>query len=314
MDIEKLLVNFSSDTDPNAEFIAGNVYCNDDNMYTLSHVFACDDNGNYSLDMNILSDAEEVFVYEPIIISVDNVTEKYSVFSHNDILMIFDLQFVASEFKASADKAAVELSKLRKSLLELSSGYEPYANTTFSFIQGSGYTALAGNPIYVNVEETSGLINNFSKTDQTIEKNNGLFVLCHEMSHTFDFLEEGKAAGYCFDRELFATLKALYALHDNGYTISESLLSDSPPLASGIYNYEVLIRRFVDELELLDGGDWQCIADTMSELRNDTELIDGSDKDRFDRFVTVLSEKSGKNIYDIFSESELKTLNMNFEY
>ena len=77
----------------------------------------------------------------------------------------------------------------------------------------------------------------------------------------------------------------------------------APELSTGIYNYEVVLRKIIEKLGLLD-NDWLIIKETLHSLQN-SENVFLNEQEKFSAFIMEISKKSGVNI---FSEEELRFL------
>lgn len=209
-----------------------------------------------------------------------------------------------------------KLSKLRKSLVSLCDGYDPYGGVTqFIFTENIPYTALAGDPIYVDHAELAELLlqTKTAMASRTIHQDDTLCVLCHEMSHTFDFSGSGnQVAGYVFDREFFAILKEVYAFQDNGYTISSDFFGAVPPLSSGIYSYDGFLQGLLTKLCLRQPADWIHMKKALTALRSSDPKA--TDAEKFAAFVKKLSKESGVSVSARFTQVEWKTILGHFSH
>lgn len=97
----------------------------------------------------------------------------------------------------------------------------------------------------------------------------------------------------------------------DGYNINYDFLKESPPLSSGIYNYESFLHQLLENLKMLENNnDWENIKETLTVLRsNEIEL---NAQEQFQLFTNFLSKKCGFNISKTFSESEWETLSRKF--
>ena len=198
-------------------------------------------------------------------------------------------------------------------MVTLSDGYNPFDGvSSFVFTEDIEYTALAGDPIYVDCDAVDVLFSGFSEESQDISKSDTAFVLVHELSHTFDCLPNGDFAQYCFDKEFFATLRAISVLKSNEYKIDESFLTNKPKLESGFYNYEVFMWRILSELNLWDTTDWSVINDTINDLRDDTSIVQGSEADVLKAFLNKLSQHSGIDMNAVFTDKEMEVIMNNY--
>ena len=121
--------------------------------------------------------------------------------------------------KEETDKLSAwseDLQLYRQQLYQLTGERQPYdGKTIFDFTEQIDYYGLAGNPIFMN---SSNLTKDLS-TDKSV----CIWKYIHEMSHTFDGIE-GSYIGntWNFDSELFANLKMLYVMENNGLSFQES--------------------------------------------------------------------------------------------
>lgn len=288
--------------DPNSEFVSSDAQTGEDGWAAVKRIVRLDANGEGRLSVTLNAACSEFELFDPIVRSLDEDADYALLGNESDIELIFlkaDLEKLAPD-QVSLEQLIGRLSALRRSIKSLCGDYEPYGGMTrFVFAESIPFSALAGDPIYVNRDELAYFLTDLEANDRSIDKNHPIAVLCHEMSHTFDFAGSShETAGYCFDKELFAAFKQLYALRSNGYAVDYDFLADSPDLADRIYNYEVLLRRIVEACALLDGGDWSSVGRTLSALR------DSSESDRFNAFMTTLSDESGVDLYAAFDDAE----------
>ena len=121
--------------------------------------------------------------------------------------------------KEETDKLSTwseDLQLYRQQLYQLTGERQPYdGKTIFDFTEQIDYYGLAGNPIFMN---SSNLTKDLS-TDKSV----CIWKYIHEMSHTFDGIE-GSYIGntWNFDSELFANLKMLYVMENNGLSFQDS--------------------------------------------------------------------------------------------
>ena len=288
----------------------------DDNIFKYKRVIKLDNEGKSSFSICIGKDSDKV-KGEVCIMNVTgsylNDDSDYSVYlsKDKDIQFIFYKNDVSHIASSEINFFIEELSVLRKSIKYLVGSHEPYDGITqYIFTESIPYTALAGNPVYINYDETDKFLRDLleSNTHHSIKKNNFLFVLCHEMSHTFDYIESGnKIFGYVFDKEFFATLKAIYSLYVNGYNIDYQFLNSLPDLSSGIYNYESFLNSILKKLKLLESdSNWLPIRETLIFLQ--TNNLDSNNFTKFNNFFNVLSIKGNFRIQGMFNEKEWNTV------
>lgn len=307
-------ISIENPEDINSKFIFSNIEQTKNDTYVIKRLVAFDENGECDLTL-LISSHGQFTVHDPLLRRVDTDAD-YAVYTivPNVEFIFFKQDLTSHRIDDESIRLMMErLSTLRESIKNLSDNYEPYDKITrYLFTERIPHTALAGNFIYVNRDELEYIFNNPTNSNDRIQKDDPIAVLCHEMSHTFDRVgDTDTLAGYCFDRELFATLKAIYALYINDYDIDYDYLMDAPELSSGVYNYEVLLRKLLESCDLLENNDWLSVKNTLRKLRYPDENSTDNYK-KFYEFITVLSQESGNDLYKIFSQEEWLLLNTYF--
>jgi len=67
----------------------------------------------------------------------------------------------------------------------------------------------------------------------------------------------------------------------------------------------------LEHMNLLEDNNWSYIKETLLSLKENESGLSNAEK--FQRFIGVLSDKSGVNLREKFSESEWQTLVNHFE-
>ena len=185
--------------------------------------------------------------------------------------------------KEETDKLSAwseDLQLYRQQLYQLTGERQPYdGKTIFDFTEQIDYYGLAGNPIFMN---SSNLTKDLS-TDKSV----CIWKYIHEMSHTFDGIE-GSYIGntWNFDSELFANLKMLYVMENNGF----------------LY---LLICR-LREVQPDYWNSLQAVFSNAHDSFNETESSTASE--RFINFFSLLHQEMGVNILSAFSDAEKKAV------
>ena len=215
-------------------------------------------------------------------------------------------------------------SKIRKSMKWMIGGSEPYEGTTdYILTERFAYYGLAGNPIYINSDFVTRDLKRI-ELDVNSGQNNVLWGFIHEMGHTFDGVDsESITMRWVFDSEFFATLKSVYCLNINGYGMGNDRytgeliinhFSESASLDSGVYSTEGFIYRLMQIMDsCTDDGGRTALHDTFikfNELSN--EDIPTTNSDKFILFIELLSQSSGSDVRNKFTDSEWTTLSNKF--
>ncbi len=294
-------IDLQNTKDINSPYISAGIEKAGGTSFMKKQVLKSDDSGQFALKVTY-GISGNVVLPDPILKEIEN-DHDYYVCKEAENMTIVLLEEDRKENGIRKDEIqnlCRELSDFRNSIQWLCSGYEPYNGVTeILFTEKNQYTALAGNPIYINRDDMDLFFQ--EKSDLAIQKTDGTAILCHEISHTFDM------DAYCFDKEFFASLKQFYALSDNGYDISYDFFMDSPAVSSGIYNYEAVLRQILENLHLLD-GDWTIIKNALHALQ-ELESAGLSKQELFEAFITELSSQSSCGI---FTEEESAILSEYF--
>ncbi len=299
-----------------------NVEKNEYGIVEIGRVILLDEAGEGSLTVNIGDESHvwkgKVQIAETEISAVEE-NEEYCIVKSKDETIEFllckeDLSAYNIE-KENLVNLANQISELRAKLVGFMDGRQPFDGVTrYVFTEHISHTGLAGNPIYINREQMESLFQTLNQAIQKkpVGKQSILFVLCHEMSHTFDFADPVTAdCGYTFDREFFATLKAIYALQMGGYDLEKDFLDSEELLEQKTYSDESLMSAMLRILQVDEKPEnWKQIGETLCELWNGDESIDSNEK--FWRFMLLLQEKSDIDFSQEFSEEEWNTIKEHF--
>jgi hypothetical protein len=304
-----LSINTSKEFDPNGEeTLSVPIKMNNDTM-KVKRIVKLDNSGESLFYLNMKALKGKISLTSPKITLLSDDSD-FVVFSskENDIEMVFFYDDVADMKSIDIQDLTNDLSILRKSIKEFVGYIEPYNGITqFIFTENIAYTALAGNPIYVNRAELAEVFFD-NKNHDVVKKENTLAILCHEMSHTFDFIDQHNTnVNYLFDKEFFAILKLLFAFYINGYPIDYDFLSNDPPLNSRIFNHECFLRHLAEDLSLLEKPDnWEYIQNVLHKMRSINSEY--SKYEMLNAFIEALINECGINIYQNFNEIEWETV------
>ena len=217
--------------------------------------------------------------------------------------------------KEETDKLSVwseDLQLYRQQLYQLTGERQPYdGKTIFDFTEQIDYYGLAGNPIFMN---SSNLTKDLS-TDKSV----CIWKYIHEMSHTFDGIEGSQIGNtWNFDSELFANLKMLYVMENNGLSFQDSSekgadaylkYSAGNTLKNGIYSSDGFLYLLICRLREVQPDYWNSLQAVFSNAHdsfNETESSTASE--RFINFFSLLHQELGVNILSAFSNAEKKAV------
>ena len=315
----EISINVTGENDVNGRFTSSIPVSSKNGVKTIKRVVKLDKLGQASIAVNVGTSNNKIKgkleITCPSAILLSNDTDYLTVTNEEqNIQFIFyrkDIYETTSINNEDLECLIEKLAQLRRSIKDLVGGYEPYNGVTqYVFTENIPYTALAGDPIYINKSELENLFYNLEQANMStaVHKKDLLRILCHELSHTFD---NHLIASCVFDREFFAIMKELYAFNINGYELQDDFISRSPALSSGIYSYESFLGALLEHMNLLEDNNWSYIKETLLSLKENESGLSNAEK--FQRFIGVLSDKSGVNLREKFSESEWQTLVNHFE-
>lgn len=205
-----------------------------------------------------------------------------------------------------------DLQLYRQQLYKLTGERQPYdGKTIFDFTEEIDYYGLAGNPIFMNSS-------NLTK-DLSTDKNVCIWKYIHEMSHTFDGIEGSQIKNtWNFDSELFANLKMLYIMENNGLyfqngsekgTDTYLKYSVSNTLKNGIYSSDGFLYLLMCKLREVQPDYWSSLQAVFSNAHDSlNEAESSTDSDRFINFFSLLHQELGVNILSTFSDAEKKAV------
>lgn len=212
---------------------------------------------------------------------------------------------------------------IRENIKDLLGGRDPYGGTTdFIMTENLLHYGLAGNPIYIDKDQIREQLSTI-QLDYTNENNNIIWEPIHEMSHTFDGIEN--ECIYNFDKEFFATFKCLYGLCKTDYGFGfdmytgENILmhfkESKDYLNNGVYNYESFLYRLIEIISNdTDSLGYNAVKQTFNDMLNisDANNIPYSEYEKFIYFINVISQKSGITVEQQFTPKEWDTLTQHF--
>lgn len=299
-----------------------NVKKNEDGIVEISRVVLLDRAGKGSLTVKLGDESHawkgKVQIIEAEVCMVEENKEYCVVKSEDETVEFLFCQEDLLTYNIEEENLVIlanQISELRANMVRFMNGRQPFDGVTrYVFTEHISHTGLAGNPIYINREQLELLCQTLNQAikRETVSKNSILFVLCHEMSHTFDFADAVTAdCGYTFEREFFATLKAIHALQMCGYDLEKDFLCSEKLLEQKIYNDESMMSATLRILKIDEKPEnWKYVDETLCELWNADESSNNNEK--FWRFAFRLQEKSGIDFSHEFSEEEWNTIKKHF--
>ncbi len=307
------------DTDFNAEQIKATEVAPRERI-RIQQVIKTDNNGNANVEIKMKAPAVlkegQVYISDVLITPIDEHMEYVLLQSDNGKVICVFLKEDIEKYEMSIQKLEdilEELSVLRDKLQYISGDYQPFDDVSrFVFTESMNFSGLAGNPIYINREDLDILLSECcnAKKEDTLTRNSLMFLLCHEMSHTFDFSDEtNNECGYTFDREFFANIKAIYALKECGYSLEENFFVTSPGLKDGVYNQQDFSAHFT-EILCVDRN-MECLRTVLSRMRDNN--IDAPKNEKFRLFEEYLFEYGNIKMEDFFEKIERETLQRFFD-
>ena len=313
-----VLLQATSSRDGNAHVIHTEGSPTATGEYTVRRLLLLDENGEADFSLSFGKDAQavqgEVRVSSIRCTPVEQDTD-YTVYALDGSTVRFI--FLAQDVVTYGISPAIvremlhRITNLDTALRDLT-GHDKLWGTHSDvvFTEAIPYTALAGQPIYVNRAELSYLIPamNDECADRTrpLQQSDLTALLSHELSHTYDVAAlPNEQARYCFDRELFATLKSVYALEASGFPLAADFLSTSPSLSSGMYSHEVLLSRLLSGIRQAENG-WNAVKTALQTLYSTEPLH--SPLEAYFAFTDALRAAGGGAILDTFTPEELALL------
>lgn len=278
-----------------------------DNTYIIHHIFAADKNGETGFTVSVgteknlfygiirlksmkIYDAEEC---DAIKVLCDKNQEIKFVFNKNDFN---DLNAV----KLNAQAYLNECVNLKRYLCEFS-GVDD-VTYIFVFNENISHSGLSGQIIYINHSKIEDLFSQNIEDTATI--NNFISLLCHEMSHRFDFDTDFKNTfEYCFDKEFFTVLRQIYALSSCGYKISYDYLGDKEYLSNNIYNYQDFLKEYLLSVDVLNQPqNWKFISNVIKNHSSINKHI--TDYKKVEMLISETSNEARYNIIDKFGKKK----------
>lgn len=241
--------------------------------------------------------------------------ERYICMQSQDQTVTFVLfREDALEYVETLKACLEKFSLIRSDLKKMTGGFEPSDDgTCILFTENISYTALAGDPIYINHAEVADLFARMEENQNTkvLAKDDFFTIICHEMSHTFDVGIVSGGSTYAFDREFFAILKEVVCLKQEGYVLNDSFFEFPTALKEGIYNYESLAYVVTQTIEENCTVPEDAVREIIISLKS--EALSLSVPEQFSLFVNVLSDEIGLSTSEIFTSDERETLSTYFE-
>ena len=200
---------------------------------------------------------------------------------------------------------------------------EPYNGLTdFVLTETFPYYGLAGDPIYINRDFVVDDLNSIYLSENPLDCVL-LWKFLHEMSHTFDGIENSSIKdSWNFDKEFFATLKVTYALSKHGFGMdSDSLggneiidhFKQTDTLKNGVYSSDGLIYTLVRTINRYDGRAWDHLHNAII-LTQNADIIPHSFIEKFRLFWNCLNEDLGTKCENLLSEKEWRAISSKYSY
>lgn len=283
--------------------------------FRLHHVFLADEKGEYAFKISVGND-DNLFQGE---IKLDAL-KVYSAKKSEGLKVLSDDEGVSFVFnksdyddsdpiKANAENYLEKCVDLKKNLIEFS-GVDN-RDVVFVFNENIPCTGLSGQLIYINNSEAGKLFAEEISDSPDIES--FISVLCHEMSHRFDYDSDYENIyEYCFDKEFFTVLRQVYALDKEGYISEYDYLGDKSFLEKNIYNYQDFLKEYLKSVEVLKNQEnWQFIKDFISEHHKFNDSLNNMDK--VTMMIGETSEKCGCDIAEKIGDKKYDTIVSHFE-
>ena len=313
-----VLLQATSSCDVNARVIHTEGSPTAKGQYTVQRLLLLDGNGQADFSLSFGRDGQavrgEVRVGNMSCTPVEQDAD-YAVYTQDGSAVRFI--FLAQDVTTYGITPAVvremlhRMTDLDTALRGLTGHDKPWGTgSDFVFTENIPYTALAGQPIYVNRAELSYLIPAMTaecaEPNRPLSQRDATALLSHELSHTYDIATlPNEQAAYCFDKELFATLKSVYALEASGFTLATDFLSSSPALSSGMYSHEVLLSRLLAGIRQAENG-WNAVKAALQALYSNEPL--DSPLEAYFAFTDALRAAGGGTVLDTFTPQELEFL------
>lgn len=192
--------------------------------------------------------------------------------------------------------------------------YKPYKNIVVEAYKPCkyiGYVIDGSNIIHIDNEFIYDDLKKMSA-----RKNDWNFCALHEMGHMFDY-----GRSWNFEAEVMTDFKLAYVLEKNGAEAAPSefgasttfkgkeIINAYKTLGSGFskqYNIFGLAERF---LKIKNDIGWSPIKKTFHYMQKNNKTYVGlSNAKRFEKFISLLSSYSGKNVKSYFTTSEWNTI------
>lgn len=210
-------------------------------------------------------------------------------------------------------KWANDLETAYNSFYQLTS-YKPYKKVIVEAYKPCSYIGyVIDNSNIIHVDKDF-IYNDLKK--MYVRQNDWNFCVLHEMGHMFD-----NERAWNFETEMMTDLKLSYVLEKNGASAAPSefgaetafkgkdIIKAFEILGSGFsssYDIYSCTERF---LEIKNDIGWTPFNKTFRYLQSNNKSIAGLSKQkRFEKFVSLLSTYSGKNIRSYFSNAEWNTV------
>ncbi len=210
-------------------------------------------------------------------------------------------------------KWANDLETAYYSFYELTN-YKPFKNIVveaYKPCEYIGYVTTGSNVIHIDNEFIYDDLKKMSA-----RKNDWNFCALHEMGHMFDFDRSWK-----FEAEVMTDFKLPYVLEKNCAEAAPSEFGASTVFKGKeiIKAYNILGSDFSNKYDIFGISErflkikndigWTPIKKTFHYMqKNNKTYIDLSKPQRFEKFVSLLSSYSGKNIKSYFTTSEWNTI------
>lgn len=287
-----------------------------DYSFKLHHVFLSDKNGEYAFKVSVGSD-ENLFCgeikLEFLNICLAELSDGLKVIADNaeGVTFIFnDKDYNDMEsIKMNAETYLEKCANLKRNLINFADADN--REIVFVFNEHIPSTGLSGQLIYINYSELEKLFSEEITNSPTIES--FISVLCHEMSHTFDYdCDFQNIYEYCFDKEFFTILRQFYALTQEGYLIDYDYLGVESYLSNNIYNYQDFLKVYLKSVDVLAKQDnWLIVKEFIVEHQRFNNSL--NDIDKVNMLVSETSKKCGYDIVTKIGDKQYKTIISHFE-
>ncbi len=293
-------VQLQCEEDINARYLTPGFVRREGTAQIYQQVFKTDSDGRCTLNLSATLRGN-CLVSDPLLRLVEEDDDYFVYTYQEDICMVIRMEdFLNASLTESDIRVLAErLSNAKAVIWWLCHNHDSMPQRTDIVLsENCRTTALAGDPIYIDRAQMAHILT--ASDHAGIEKNDGLAILIHEISHTADREE------YCFDSEFFAALKQFYALQSCGYTISPDFFTRSPTPDSGAYNYEAVLHIMLERMNYTDSAAWTALRDTLNTMHGD-EYLAYTAAEKFAFFAELMHQKLG---HPLFSEQEMQFLLM----